>query len=671
MANRQPTTAIGGIQPPPEEAYSDEYSYSESYSYSYSESNTGQLSHRLSSPSAARAAIPAAAATSPGNDSSYSAYSYYSYSEAAPAPAMPQPSMSTYSYSGYYDSEYGPAPAMPPLPPPPDQQANSAALTTALLTPKGAPPPPAPAPAPAAVLAQRSLTQGPPQRAPSQSKERSKSTGRKNQASVDQPLQPLPPGAAPAPAAVLPPPPPPGAQPANALAMCAAAAAAAAGRAPSCAPPILASSPAGAPSMAPSMAGAPAAGSRAESEMWPSLSVPASAAARAPSMAPSMGAEPLDLEARIAQAMSDLAYAEEREHELASEANDKAAAAHEATSHANATQAAAEEAGAVEAAATGAAVEASLMREMAAADAKLSDDPVEAAASEQAAATELAAAEDAAADAAIAKERAVDAAVAAAVVAHAAEEASSAAFLAASRAHSETILARKRLEQLQSEKQQSEIEDGVAREAAGMAAMGAPAAAGQLPALRFDENALSQLEGAGTLLPASQLPTAVAAIFASLKAVPDAEAALEAKLAETHERRLRAEEERDALLAEVEPLRALVPTLTADELELQLRHETTRRQQLDAELAVVKGRIAEIADRVARLKQPKYGGGVGKPVFKPAEMLFKAREAGVPYVPPSEAANVAAQMEITAAELAKRLAETQVVKGLEESLPLA
>ena len=61
----------------------------------------------------------------------------------------------------------------------------------------------------------------------------------------------------------------------------------------------------------------------------------------------------------------------------------------------------------------------------------------------------------------------------------------------------------------------------------------------------------------------------------------------------------------------------------------------------------------------------------GKPVFKPAEMLFKAREAGVPYVPPSEAANVAAQMEITAAELAKRLAETQVVKGLEESLPLA
>ena len=67
MANRQPTSAIGGIQPPPEEAYSDEYSYSESYSYSYSESNTGQLSHRLSSPSAARAAIPAAAATSPGN----------------------------------------------------------------------------------------------------------------------------------------------------------------------------------------------------------------------------------------------------------------------------------------------------------------------------------------------------------------------------------------------------------------------------------------------------------------------------------------------------------------------------------------------------------------------------------------------------------------------------
>ena len=63
MANRQPTSAIGGIQPPPEEAYSDEYSYSESYSYSYSESNTGQLSHRLSSPSAARAAIPAAAAS--------------------------------------------------------------------------------------------------------------------------------------------------------------------------------------------------------------------------------------------------------------------------------------------------------------------------------------------------------------------------------------------------------------------------------------------------------------------------------------------------------------------------------------------------------------------------------------------------------------------------------
>ena len=70
MANRQPTTAIGGIQPPPEEPYSVEYSYSESYSYSYSESNTGQLSHRLSSPSAARTAMPAA--TSPGNDSSYS-----------------------------------------------------------------------------------------------------------------------------------------------------------------------------------------------------------------------------------------------------------------------------------------------------------------------------------------------------------------------------------------------------------------------------------------------------------------------------------------------------------------------------------------------------------------------------------------------------------------------
>mgnify|MGYP001261260312 CR=1 FL=1 len=44
-------------------------------------------------------------------------------------------------------------------------------------------------------------------------------------------------------------------------------------------------------------------------------------------MAPSMGAEPLDLEARIAQAMSDLAYAEEREHELATMAAVRASGA--------------------------------------------------------------------------------------------------------------------------------------------------------------------------------------------------------------------------------------------------------------------------------------------------------------------------------------------------------
>ena len=64
-------------------------------------------------------------------------------------------------------------------------------------------------------------------------------------------------------------------------------------------------------------------------------------------------------------------------------------------------------------------------------------------------------------------------------------------------------------------------------------------------------------------------------------------------------RRAEAEAEAEALRAEVAPLRRFVPTeLASDELLAQLRVETSKRRQLEAEFRVVKGRLDEISARV-------------------------------------------------------------------------
>ena len=114
--------------------------------------------------------------------------------------------------------------------------------------------------------------------------------------------------------------------------------------------------------------------------------------------------------------------------------------------------------------------------------------------------------------------------------------------------------------------------------------------------------------------------------------MPEAEAALHVALAAAQQRRAEAQKERDGLLAQVEPLRALVPSQSADELLVQLRTESVRRQELDAEFALVKGRISELAVRIGRLRQPPYA----RPAMRPAELRWRAGQLGETYVPPAE-----------------------------------
>ena len=338
------------------------------------------------------------------------------------------------------------------------------------------------------------------------------------------------------------------------------------------------------------------------------------------------------------------AAAEAAEVDATHDAQEKAMDAASAQERAGALADAAEEAAAVVATAEAGALDAALLRESAAAQAELADaGSIEDAAAEQAAATELAAAEDAAADAASAKEVAVDAAVAAAVSAHAAEEASASAYLTASRAHAATSAARQRVEHLehayqqQQQQQQRADDDRNSRE---------------LRAARFDEDALAEISAAGRgLLPAAQLPHAVAAVFASLAATPASEAALEARLLAAHERRAAAERERDELLREVEPLRELVPTTTLDDLLDEHAREKAKRKQIDAEVAVVKGRLTDIAERMARLKQPAFT----RAGLKPAEKLWRAQQQGTLYVPPAVLHDVVEQMSSTAAALVSSL----------------
>ena len=122
----------------------------------------------------------------------------------------------------------------------------------------------------------------------------------------------------------------------------------------------------------------------------------------------------------------------------------------------------------------------------------------------------------------------------------------------------------------------------------------------ELPPKQFDERALAEIEATGTLLPPTQLPAAVAAVHASLKASPAAEAALESALIAASQRRAEATAVRDALLTEVTPLRRFLPNTGSDEVLTQLRAEASRRQELELEVRAVRGRVEEIAQRVLR-----------------------------------------------------------------------
>jgi hypothetical protein len=250
----------------------------------------------------------------------------------------------------------------------------------------------------------------------------------------------------------------------------------------------------------------------------------------------------------------------------------------------------------------------------------------------------------------------MDEAVSAAVKAHAAEETSAAAFLAASRAHAETVAARARRDELLNAvnaREHGAFEAALAAEAkavGGAGGAGGGAAGDVLPPKRFDAGVLAQIAKAGALLPASQLPTAVAAVYASLAAAPAAEEELVRALEAARARRAEAESERDAVLAEVAPLRALVPQSSAEELLTQIRNERGRRAQLDAELTVVKGRLSEISDRVGRLQQARYRQG---PALTPAEMRWRAK--GQNYVRPAELPGVVADVGRAAAEISRYL----------------
>ena len=387
----------------------------------------------------------------------------------------------------------------------------------------------------------------------------------------------------------------------------------------------------------------------------PSLTASAAAAASAEGAGPARGRSATPLRGPpsaalvAAQAQLEECVAAQADAEKAAEA--RSAKAMQAAERAAAAASAAEDAAAVDAELTGAAVNAALLTEAAQVDASLAEEGsvVEAAAA-QAASAELDAAEAAATEATLAKERAMEAAVAAAVAAHAVEEASARAYVAATRAAAETGAARERVESLR--RAQAEAEEAAGRDAAARGAGDGSA----LPPRRFDAAALEHVRAAGPPLPSSQLPTAVAAVYASLCAVPEGEIALEARLAAARERRAAAEAQRDRILTEATPLRRFVPTSPSEEMHAQLRVESGRRHQLDAELQLIKMRLEAIAGRVSKLLQPppRRPAPPPKPYWV-RDRDLRAFEPRAP-MPLSSVEAVATDLGVTAAALADRLA---------------
>jgi hypothetical protein len=261
----------------------------------------------------------------------------------------------------------------------------------------------------------------------------------------------------------------------------------------------------------------------------------------------------------------------------------------------------AEEAAAVEAAAQEAVVTAALMYDAAVADAQLAEEPagVAEAAAIKAAASEQKSAEVAAAEAASSRERCMQAAVQAAVQAHGLEQHVAEAQLSAQRARGRLKDTEAQLERLRHQKQQQQQQQQQQQREAfdGAGCL-------RLTPLPFDPAALKAVEEAGPLLPAAQLPGAVAAVLASLRAANESGvAALEARLEAARQRRVASEAERDAMHARVAPLRSLVPTVSTDELLARLQVEVSKRQQLEVEFRVIKGHIEEVGSRLAHVHQ--------------------------------------------------------------------
>ena len=113
------------------------------------------------------------------------------------------------------------------------------------------------------------------------------------------------------------------------------------------------------------------------------------------------------------------------------------------------------------------------------------------------------------------------------------------------------------------------------------------------------------------LLPASQLPSAVAAVLASLEAAQhNGEAALQQRLLEAKESRARAEGRRDALLAEVVPLRELVlsDAFTDQHLRVMLRVSEQSTQARDRY-----GHVTTVSQRVTTVPPPFDQLSQGRP----------------------------------------------------------
>ena len=266
----------------------------------------------------------------------------------------------------------------------------------------------------------------------------------------------------------------------------------------------------------------------------------------------------------------------------------------------------------------------------------------------------------------------MDAAVASAVAAHGLEEVAAVAFLAATRAQHAVEEAQQRLAKAQRRvAEEAPSLDG----GGGATATAAAGEGGGLPALPFDALALGEIERRGDYLPAPQLPTAVAAVYASLLNAPDAELRLQAEYEEAIKRREEAELERDLMLKRVVPLRRFVPNESTEELVRQLRTETARRQQLDAEFRAIKGRIEEVADRIGRMQSAVEAGSADPTAANPAmggalkPVHYRWMAGSQPVIPPG-ASMLATVDEIgrTAAALHQKLSVGGAAGAVEQEV---